>query len=98
MFFFCRIQDVPKLIKVVECLFAVRSRLFDNPNQQARIVLRSTVNPVRNSSRSTQRLSTGGALNPALRGGTPYGAEPGIILKSNPHAAAGPEGAAGHYF
>jgi len=32
------------------------------------------VNPVRNSS---------GALNPALRGGTPYGAEPGIILKSN---------------
>jgi S-adenosylmethionine:tRNA ribosyltransferase-isomerase len=32
-------------------------------------------NPVRNSS---------GALNPALRGGTPYGAEPGIILKSNP--------------
>jgi len=32
------------------------------------------VNPVRNSS---------GALNPA-RGGTPYGAEPGIILKSNP--------------
>ena len=35
------------------------------------------VNPVRNSS---------GALNPALRGGTPYGAEPGIILKSN-HAA-----------
>jgi hypothetical protein len=41
------------------------------------------VNPVRNSS---------GALNPALRGGTPYGAEPGIILKSNPAAAAGPEG------
>jgi hypothetical protein len=39
------------------------------------------VNPVRNSS---------GALNPALRGGTPYGAEPGIILKSNPVAAAGP--------
>ncbi len=39
------------------------------------------VNPVRNSS---------GALNPALRGGTPYGAEPGIILKSNPAAAAGP--------
>ncbi len=50
------------------------------------------VYPVRNSSRSTQRLSTGGALNPALRGGTPYGAEPGIILKSNPAAAAGPEG------
>jgi hypothetical protein len=35
------------------------------------------VNPVRNSS---------GALNPALRGGTPYGAEPGIIIKSNPVA------------
>ena len=33
------------------------------------------VNPVRNSS---------GALSFALRGGTPYGAEPGIILKSNP--------------
>jgi len=41
------------------------------------------VNPVRNSS---------GALNPALRGGTPYGVEPGIILKSNPAAVAGPEG------
>jgi hypothetical protein len=39
------------------------------------------VNPVRNSS---------GALNPALRGGTPYGAEPGINLKCNPAAAAGP--------
>jgi len=36
-----------------------------------------SVNPVRNSS---------GALNPALRGGAPYGAEPGIILKSNPAA------------
>ena len=35
------------------------------------------VNPVRNSS---------GALNPALRGGAPYGAEPGIIVKSNPAA------------
>jgi len=43
--------------------------------------MRNAVNPVRNSS---------GALNPALRGGTPYGAEPGIILKSNPAAAAGP--------
>ena len=42
------------------------------------------MNPFRNSSRSTQRLSTGGALNPALRGGTPSGAEPGNILKSNP--------------
>ncbi|MDP3016037.1 MAG: AMIN domain-containing protein, partial [Deltaproteobacteria bacterium] len=38
------------------------------------------VNPVRNSS---------GALNPALRGGAPYGAEPGIILKSNPDAEQG---------
>jgi ATP-dependent exoDNAse (exonuclease V) beta subunit len=35
------------------------------------------VYPVRNSS---------GALNPALRGGTPYGAEPGINLKCNPAA------------
>jgi len=33
------------------------------------------VNPVRNSCE---------ALNPALRGGTPYGAEPGINLKCNP--------------
>jgi len=41
------------------------------------------VNPVRNSSE---------ALNPALRGGTPYVAEPGIILKFNPDAAASPEG------
>jgi hypothetical protein len=40
-------------------------------------IIDSEVNPVRNSS---------GALNPALRGGTPYGAEPGIILKSNPAA------------
>jgi hypothetical protein len=47
------------------------------------------VNPVRNSS---------GPLNPALRGGTSYGAEPGIILKHNHFAAAGPEGAEGHYF
>ena len=31
--------------------------------------------------------NSSGALNPA-----------GIILKSNPAAAAGPEGAAGHYF
>jgi len=42
------------------------------------------MNPVRNSSE---------ALNPALRGATPYGAEPGIILKSNPAAEQG-----GHYF
>jgi len=41
------------------------------------------VNPVRNSS---------GALNPALRGGAPYGAEPGIIPKSNPAVADGLEG------
>ena len=41
------------------------------------------MDPVRNFSRG---------LNPALRGGTPYGAEPGIILKSNSAAAAGPEG------
>jgi len=63
------------------------------------------VNPVRNSS---------GALNPALRGGTPYGAEPGIILKKTPlqppaqraslrgmspsGAEPGSERAAGHYF
>jgi hypothetical protein len=41
------------------------------------------VNPVRNSSRCDSKPS--GALNPALRGGTPYGAEPGIILKSDNH-------------
>jgi len=41
------------------------------------------VNPVRNSSR---------ALNSALRGGTPYGAEPGIIIRPNLAAASGPEG------
>ena len=46
------------------------------------------VNPVRNSSRCDSKPS--GALNPALRGGTPYGAEPGIILKSKFAAAAGP--------
>ena len=40
------------------------------------------VNPVRNSSRCDSKPS--GALNPALRGGAPYGAEPGIILKCNP--------------
>ena len=59
------------------------------------------VNPVRNSSRSDSKpsgalnpvrdLSLSG-INPTLRGGAPYGAEPGIILKSNPAAAAGPEG------
>jgi len=52
------------------------------------------VNPVRNSSgvlNPVRDLSLNG-INPALRGGTPHGAEPGIILKSNPAAAAGPEG------
>src|SRR4030042_2573262 len=48
------------------------------------------MNPVRNSSRSTQRLSTGGASKPALRDGTPYGAEPGIVLKSNPRCSRRP--------
>jgi hypothetical protein len=46
------------------------------------------INPVRNSSGAlnpVRDLSLNG-INPALRGGTPYGAEPGIILKSNPHA------------
>ena len=55
--------------------------------------------PIRNSSRCDSKpsgalnpvrdLSLNG-INPALRGGTPYGAEPGIILKSNPASAAGP--------
>ena len=58
------------------------------------------VNPVRNSSRCDSKpsgalnpvrdLSLNG-INPALRGGTPYGAEPGIILKSTPAAASGSE-------
>jgi len=48
------------------------------------------VNPVGNSSRCDSKPS--GALNPALRGGTPYGAEPGIILKSKSAAPSGPEG------
>ena len=46
------------------------------------------VNPVRNSSGAlnpVRDLSLNG-INPALRGGTPYGAEPGIILNSNPAA------------
>ena len=46
------------------------------------------VNPVRNSSGAlnpVRDLSLNG-INPALRGGTPHGAEPGIILKSNPAA------------
>jgi hypothetical protein len=41
------------------------------------------VNPVRNSSGAlnpVRDLSLNG-INPALQGGTPYGAEPGIILK-----------------
>ena len=44
---------------------------------------RSGVNPVRNPSGAlnpVRDLSLNG-INPALRGGTPYGAEPGIILK-----------------
>jgi len=63
--------------------------------------LMDKVNPVRNSSRCDSKpsgalnpvrdLSLNG-INPALRGGTPYAAEPGIILKSNPTAATGPEG------
>ena len=47
-----------------------------------------SVNPVRNSSGAlnpVRDLSLNG-INPALRGGTPYGAEPGIILKCNPAA------------
>jgi len=44
-------------------------------------VLPGEVHPVRNSS---------GALNPSLRGGAPYGAEPGIIIKPDSAAAAGP--------
>jgi len=45
------------------------------------------VNPVRNSSgvlNPVRDLSLNG-INPALRGGTPHGAEPGIILKSDNH-------------
>jgi len=43
------------------------------------------VNPVRNSSGALAALSRKrSGLNPALRGGTPSGAEPGNILKSNP--------------
>jgi len=53
-------------------------------------LLPGKVHPVRNSSRYDSKPS--GALDPALRGGTPYGAEPGIILECNPVAAAGPEG------
>jgi hypothetical protein len=55
---------------------------------------KAEVNPVRNSSgglNPVRDLSLNG-IDPALRGGTPYGAEPGIILKCNPAAAAGPEG------
>jgi len=54
----------------------------------------SLVNPVRKSSGAlnpVRDLSLNG-INPALRGTTPYGVEPGIILKSNPATAAGPEG------
>ena len=42
------------------------------------------MNPVRNSSGALAALSRRrSGLNPALRGGAPYGAEPGNILKSN---------------
>ena len=61
-----------------------------------------SVNPVRNSSGAlnpVRDLSLNG-INPALRGGTPYGAEPGIILKPRcsrrprlrPRGASAPEG------
>ena len=53
------------------------------------IVLPGEVNPIRNSSRYDSKPS--GALDPALRGGTPYGAEPGIIIEGNPVAASGPK-------
>jgi hypothetical protein len=56
------------------------------------IMLSGKLHPVRNSSPAIAGLETERGINPALRGGTPYGAEPGIILKSNPAAAAGPEG------
>ena len=65
----------------------------------------SPVNPVRNSSRCDSKLGTSrnrpsgplnpvrdlslNGINPALRGGTPYGVEPEIILKSNPVVASG---------
>jgi hypothetical protein len=52
------------------------------------IVLPGEVHPVRNSSRYDSKPS--GALDPALRGGTPYRAEPGITLECNPVSAAGP--------
>jgi len=51
-----------------------------------------SVNPVRNSSGAlnpVRDLSLNG-INPALRGGTPYGAEPGIILK--PRCSRRPRG------
>jgi len=55
--------------------------------------LMDKVNPVRNSSGAlnpVRDLSLNG-INPALLGGTLYGVEPGIILKSNPAAASGSE-------
>jgi hypothetical protein len=72
-------------LSAVELLFPLKG-WWQGPHDS----VKSVVNPVRNSSRCDSKPS--GALNPALRGGTPYGAEPGIILKSNPAAAAGPEG------
>ncbi len=54
------------------------------PLQDAQTLLggEQGVNPVRSSS---------GALNSAFRGGAPYGAEPGIILNSNPATDGTPE-------
>ncbi len=71
-----------------------KSLKISTQNKEAKI------NPVSNSSGPSPRRPAatvrehggsgsghaGGALNPALRGGTPYGAEPGIILKPNPAA------------
>jgi glycosyltransferase involved in cell wall biosynthesis len=73
--------------------------LYRELGRRADVVLVTlSVHPVRNSSGPSPRRSgsghAGGALNPvrdlslnginpALRGGTPYGAEPGIIVKSN---------------
>jgi hypothetical protein len=60
-FFFCWVQDVPEFIKVVECSLFFYPGLFNNPYKQMRVILRFSINPVRNSSE---------AFNPALRGGT----------------------------
>ena len=62
--------------------------LTNNANDSFGRIHMREVNPVRNSSGAlnpVRDLSLNG-INPALRGGTPYGAEPGIILKPNPAA------------